>query len=367
MTDYLWDGKGRPDERIAELEALLSRFRRPAPPAAPRPSSVSGKRPAARPAPEGYEIGWGWYVAAAALLAIFAIGAAVRFFEARRAREWTIVDARGSKKLVRGESIRTAPGKTARLESAAVGVVELAENTTLTLLEVRDGRTSLDLSAGTIHARTTSPPGVFVVQTPRGRAIDLGCEYTLRVEPGRGGRVHVDSGWVELSRVGQQSLVPAAASAVFDATGRLTPPWFDDAQAEFGEAVRRFALPPEVPIDAVARVRALDRILTLARRRDGLTLIGPDPGSPARRPHPHRAPGGAGRDAGGAPPDPRPPERPRASAARRHEGARRRRRDVRPGRVVAARPGGGGRSAAPEEEDRRGSSRGLLSGLAPAT
>jgi hypothetical protein len=151
--------------------------------------------------------------------------------------------------------------------------VELAENTSLTLLESRAGRTALDLSVGSIHARTTSPPGVFVVQTPRGRAVDLGCEYTLRVEPGRGGRLHVDLGWVELTRVGQQSIVPGGATAVFDAAGRLTPPWFDDAQAELGDAVRRFALPTGVAVDPVTRMRALDRILTVARRRDALTLI----------------------------------------------------------------------------------------------
>src|SRR5262249_27753346 len=142
--------------------------------------------------------------------------------------------------------------------------------TTVTLTELRPGRTTLELSRGTIHARTMSPPGLFVVDTPRARATDLGCEYTLSVEPGGEGRLHVDSGWVGLTRSGRQSLVPERASALFDREGRLMPPVFDDAPSGFFEAVREFALDAS---SSERREASVSAILALARRRDALTLL----------------------------------------------------------------------------------------------
>jgi hypothetical protein len=215
-------------------------------------------------------MGRGWYWAAAAMVAAVLIGGWIYFLDVRRTREWTVTDAQGSQRLERGKPLHTAPGRTLRLSSPAIGDVQVAENTTLTLVESRSGRSTLELAVGTIHARTTSPPGVFVVQTPRARAVDLGCEYTLRVDPGSRGRLHVDWGWVELMRGSRQSLVPSGASAIFDEEGRLTPPWFDDAHPDFGPAVRIFSI---THAGAAVRARALDTMLALARPRDGLTLV----------------------------------------------------------------------------------------------
>jgi hypothetical protein len=266
VNDYLWDRRGSPDGQVVELEDLLARYRRPAPPAerrAPAAETSGVIDPAT-------EMGRGWYWAAAAMVAAVLIGAGLYYLEARRGREWTVTDARGTERLARGESVTTSAGRTLRLSSPTIGEVEVGENTTLRLLEARSGRSTLELTIGTIHARTTSPPGVFVVETPRARAVDLGCEYTLRVDAGRGGRLHVDSGWVALVRGWRQSLVPERASAIFDEEGRLTPPWFDDAHPDFGAALRSFSIPQA---GAAARARALDTILALARARDGLTLL----------------------------------------------------------------------------------------------
>jgi len=266
VNDYLWDRRGAPDGRVVELEDLLGRYRRQFPP--PKRKAPSGKT--ASVIDPASEMGRGWYWAAAAIVAAVLIGAGMYFLEARRARDWTVTDARGTERLERGKSVKTAAGQTLRLSSAAIGEVQVGENTTLRLLEARSGRSTLELTAGTIHARTTAPPGVFVVETPRARAVDLGCEYTLRVDPGRRGRLHVDSGWVALVRGSRQSLVPARASAIFDEDGRLTPPWFYDAHPDFGGAVRIFSI---THAGAAARARALDTILALARARDGLTLL----------------------------------------------------------------------------------------------
>jgi len=267
-NDYLWDRRGSPDEGVVELEELLVRYRRPSPPPE-RHAPADGTADLFDPDTEMHR-GWSW--AAAAVIAAVLIGAGMYWLEARRAGEWSVTDARGTEPLERGQSVTTSAGRSLLLASPAIGEVQVGENTTLRLLEARSGRSTLELTAGTIHAKTTSPPGVFVVETPRARAVDLGCEYTLEVDAGRQGRLHVDSGWVALVQGRRQSLVPARASAVFDEEGRLTPPWFDDAHPDFGEAVRIFSISYTHP-EPAARTRALDSILAFARARDGLTLL----------------------------------------------------------------------------------------------
>jgi hypothetical protein len=141
-----------------------------------------------------------------------------------------------------------------RLETPSIGVVDVGAGTTLRIVEKR----RLALDVGRIHARTTSPPGLFIVDTPRAKAIDLGCEYTLDVAKDGSGTLRVTEGWVELARDWTESLVPRGASAAFDAAGTLTPPVFDDASPELKDAVRRHD---------VARIAAT------ARPRDALTLL----------------------------------------------------------------------------------------------
>ena len=250
--EYLWDRSGERDPDVAALETLLARFR---------------MRPSQAPTLPGRRTRIWWYaavgLAAAVLLAVLAASLL------RPSAGWTLTGAEGAKQVALGQTVRTSAGSTARLVSRAVGTVDLAQNTILTVTEVRAGRSELALALGTIHAKTMSPPGVFVVETPHATATDLGCEYTLSVEPGGEGRLHVDAGWVGLRRSARQSLVPEHASAVFDGEGRLTPPVFDDAPAGLFEAVRVFAIDPA----PARREAALSTVLALARRRDALTVL----------------------------------------------------------------------------------------------
>jgi hypothetical protein len=141
-----------------------------------------------------------------------------------------------------------------QLRSRAVGVIDVGANTTLRLV----GGNRFELASGMIHAKTTSPPGIFIVDTPRARATDLGCEYTLAVSPNGEGILRVTAGWVGLTREWAQSLVPRGAKAVIHSNGQLSPPIFEDAAPAFQQAVIRGDLKTALP---------------LARRRDALTLI----------------------------------------------------------------------------------------------
>ena len=140
-----------------------------------------------------------------------------------------------------------------RLQSPSVGTIDLGANTTVRLIENRRRRHRLALAAGTIHAKTTSQPGVFVIDTPKARAIDLGCEYTLTIAPNGGGELHVISGWVDLTHGYEQSLVPQGASAFIENDGSLTVPVFDDAAPRISHSDRANH---DMPDDRRARAHA---------------------------------------------------------------------------------------------------------------
>lgn len=232
MNDYLWDGSGEADEDVRKLEELLGAFR------------------SSRPMPEfRVRHSPSRFIFLLPIAAMLLLGIALPAFLAARARMWRT----GAVSLYfPGAVIRArAP---LRIETPSIGVVDVAAGSTLRIVDKR----RLALDVGTIHARTTSPPGIFIVDTPTARAVDLGCEYVLDVAKDGSGSLHVTEGWVALARGWTQSLVPRGASATFDAQGALTPPVFDDAPAAFKDAVRR---------------HDVARIVALARRRDALTLI----------------------------------------------------------------------------------------------
>jgi hypothetical protein len=187
---------------------------------------------------------WPWLAAAAAVLVII-----LAITQRPGPDEWRVTGAI-PRSLHVGDTVNTP----VRLRSRGVGVIDVGRGTTLRLV----GKNRFALTVGTIHAKTTSPPGIFIVDTPRAQAIDLGCEYTLTILPDGSGVLRVSSGWVELSEDWTQSLVPQGAMATISSDGSLSPPIFEDASPMFKEAVRR---------------RDLKTALPLARRRDALTLI----------------------------------------------------------------------------------------------
>lgn len=227
------------DPEMQRLESLLARYRTELPPI----DFARAKRPVRLPY---------WYAAAAAILLV--VATAIVLIRRPQPAEWRA----GNATMRLGEVIHAS--KPLRLESA-IGTVDVAPNTTIALA----GRSRLDLRLGTIHARTTSPPGVFVVDIPNGKAIDLGCEYTLSVTAQGNAFLHVTAGWVALEPNLMQSIVPEGASAELISAGRVTPPLFDDAAPAFKADVRAFALTEDS--------NALRRLLPSARRRDALTLI----------------------------------------------------------------------------------------------
>jgi hypothetical protein len=232
--DYLWDRSGVPDPEIHELERTLA------------PLRYRLREPAGRkkrwPAP--------WLAVAAAIVAAIALGELPRPLP--RATAWR----QGATALTAGQVVRTGAAETT-LQSADVGRVELGPDSELRVT----GRSNLLLRRGTLHAFIWAPPREFVVDTPSARAVDLGCAYTLQVDPSGDGLLRVEFGWVAFQFEGRESFIPAGAECVTRRRRGPGVPFYEDAP-----------LRAELAAFEAGDSAALAGILREARPRDGLTL-----------------------------------------------------------------------------------------------
>lgn len=172
---------------------------------------------------------------------------------------------RGPTPIGAGEWIETDSSASATMKIGEIGSIRIAPNTRLLVLTVRRSQKRLSLARGQIHAKISAPPKLFLVDTASGTAVDLGCEYSLHTDEQGSGLLQVTQGWVSFQWKGLESLVPAGASCRTRPESGPGAPYFDDASAQFKQAVEGFALARfEGPL--------LDVILGNARVRDTLTL-----------------------------------------------------------------------------------------------
>jgi hypothetical protein len=235
--DWLWDRSGPPDEEIERLERTFAplRYRH-------RPVG-----PVASPVPRRY-----WAVAAAVVAAAVALTVGSRPHAAETG--WRVAGAQ----VRQGEVLRTGNGALT-LEAEAVGRVDVAPES---VVRATSGKT-LQLEHGQLHAFIWAPPREFVVDTPSARAVDLGCEYTLHVDPSGDGIVKVSMGWVAFAVHGRESFIPAGAQCRTRKRGGPGIPYYEDTPEAVRAGVDAF--------DSGDR-SALGSILAGARERDGVTL-----------------------------------------------------------------------------------------------
>ena len=263
-NEYLWDKSGPVDPEIQRLEMLLEPHRCPGLPPLPAPK----RKPSLRV--------WMMVGSVAAAVAL-----AVGWFVMRgsAADNWTIAvlsgEARvgsvlvsGSTRLQTGQLFETGDGAQASIRMPR-GRLEVEPNTALRLVESGRNQQRVSLLRGTIHARVSAPPRVFIVDTPSAVATDLGCAYTLHVDPSGDGMLRVTHGWIEFDWKGREALVPTGAVAVTRAGAGPGTPFFEDSSAGFREALSRY----DFPVDARERERALGAVLGAASPHDAVSLL----------------------------------------------------------------------------------------------
>jgi hypothetical protein len=253
--DYLWDRSGEPDPEIARLEQSLAplRYRH-------RADLVRGNRDRPRV--------W-WAAVAAALLA--AVAASQLRMPPSKATGWQVSSLEGASRvgsqpaavsmdLRTGQSLRTGRDSQVRLEADEVGSIDVGPNSEL---RATTGR-QVTLDRGMLHAFIWARPGLFVVDTPSARAIDLGCEYTINVDGGGNGLLRVSMGWVAFQHEGHESFIPAGAQCLTRKREGPGIPYFEDAPDALRTTVERF--------DTGDSTVPLGGLLSAARLRDALTL-----------------------------------------------------------------------------------------------
>jgi hypothetical protein len=206
-----------------------------------------------------------YLLAIAASLLVF--GGAVWVAWQRTRPAWQVATVSGTlslKRLAKGESISTDSQSQARLNLNDVGEVEVEPNTRLSVLAIRPDEQRLELDHGTIHALIWAPPGRFIVNTPSAQTVDLGCQYTLKVDADGVGLVEVSVGWVAFENEGRESFIPAGAACITRPGKGPGIPYYQDASSELIDALHRF--------DANADQSAVAVILDKARTRDAISL-----------------------------------------------------------------------------------------------
>jgi len=174
----------------------------------------------------------------------------------------------GQGQLGVGQWLVTDQNSSAQINVASIGQVQVDPNTRVRLLQTQPTEHRLELARGKMSARIWAPPRLFFVDTPSAVAADLGCAYTLIVDDSGGSLLRVTSGWVALELKDRESIVPAGAACQTRPGIGPGTPYFEDAGAEFLNALTAL----DFESNAAAKVRALNHLLQTARVKDTLTL-----------------------------------------------------------------------------------------------
>jgi hypothetical protein len=147
----------------------------------------------------------------------------------------------------------------------SIGTVVIEPGTRLRVLATRPDENRLSLEHGEITATISAPPKLFFVETRSAIAVDLGCQYRMKVDDSGNGLLSVTLGWVSFEWQGRESLVPAGASCRTRAGIGPGTPFFVDAPKSLMAALDEFDF-------SGGGEAALHTILDDARSRDTLTL-----------------------------------------------------------------------------------------------
>ena len=181
-----------------------------------------------------------------------------------RAATWTYTFVGPRTGTLRAGDTLNSGGEPAHLRVGAIGTMDVTPYTRLRLLAARTTAQRVALDQGSIAVRVDAPPRLFIVETPSGTAVDLGCAYTLQVDGNGSSFIHVTAGWVGFEDKGQESLIPAGMRAETLRGGVVGTPFRDDAPDSLRRAVTGW---DEDPDDST-----LVQLLRGARRVDAVTL-----------------------------------------------------------------------------------------------
>ena len=200
----------------------------------------------------------------AALLTLLALSAGTLAVRRHNAGSWRVSSAGVSRRFAVGETLATGPLR-ARMTVGTIGQLDVDSGSNVQLVAAQWSEHRLALSRGTIHAEISAPPRLFIVETPSGMAVDLGCAYTLAVDSAGNSTIRVTSGWVSFEDHGRQSLIPEGMRAITRRGGGIGTPFREDASDSLRAGLLAFDF-------THGGDSALALVLRSARARDAVTL-----------------------------------------------------------------------------------------------
>jgi hypothetical protein len=226
---------------------------------------------------EGQLWTWGVRGAFAVAVLLLAVGGIWYLMQTRQA-SWHVACLAGapqigSARLVAqgqlevGEWLETDDSSRARIRVGLIGQVDIAPQTRIRLVSTRLTDHRLALARGKMHAEIWAPPRIFFVETPAALATDLGCEYTLEMDEGGFGQLHVTRGYVALeNKQGPESVVPAGAFCEIRPGTRPGTPYSENASDTLRAALAQFDF-------GNGGSAAISTMLAEAREADSFTLF----------------------------------------------------------------------------------------------
>ncbi len=168
-------------------------------------------------------------------------------------------------KLAVGDWLETDAFSRAQLTIADIGHAEIGPNSRLRLVATRETEHRLEMTQGRLSAWVSAPPRIFIVETPSGTAVDLGCSYDLFVNESGNGTIHVTSGEVSLEFDGKESFVPTGAMCETRRGFGPGTPYSDLSSEIVRKALRQFDFEK-------GGLQDVDSILKNAGNVDAITL-----------------------------------------------------------------------------------------------
>jgi hypothetical protein len=165
-----------------------------------------------------------------------------------------------------GQWLETDADSRAKVAVGTIGEVNLEPNSRLRLVGMAATNHRLELARGEMSAFIWAPPRLFFVNTPSATAVDLGCAYTLKVDPEGNGELHVSTGYVALEDGDRESIIPAGMMCFTRRGSGPGTPFAVDAPEAMRIALSRF------DFDRGAAGSALVEVLAQARTEDAVTL-----------------------------------------------------------------------------------------------
>lgn len=268
--EYLWDRSGPPDPQVQRLEQMLSAYRYRADPRNHEALAIRSRSRWIRPA-----------FAAAAVIALAMAG----IWLAQRPGDgaWDIVRFEGTPQIAGkslsgpgrlriGDWLTTDRASSVLLARESVGHVTVDPGSRVRLLRADRKEQRLELAQGRLDAFVTTPPRVFLVETPAATAVDYGCKYSLEVTAEGSGLLQVTLGQVRLEAPAGTAIVPAGAVCRTLPGSGPGIPVFADAPEAYRSTVAAIDDALADSDGQLALKTALDSVLHDARPRDALTL-----------------------------------------------------------------------------------------------